>query len=590
MADNYNCMNQPFVQNWNKDIKKAIALLTGADEDNKFEHHYQIMALDRHFNPDICNETEEKRTIVYNFNSQSFITDLRKTNVTASKKYDRYICINPLKGKIITDNEYADLKEVGLPTTGKFTGKRKQKGAKSLARNAENIFGFGAFVIDLDWHNDTPDEIREGVKNFFDYFDDLFCNFPKPNYINFTGRGLQLVYCIHMLSKKLAWLYEKTARALVNNFTKIINEYRIELNFPEIDELASLNPAALIRMPGTVNTLAYLDSYVKILHEDRYDTNELYKMLVPETQKKSSPAKVYYAVRPAFMNAVDKLNRYKSRYFHLLEKRAAIVKFAAEYVEKGNRDRFLLAAYSTFVPLCGAETAKEEVLKLNKNFKNPLPVKEVEKCVCKKCKGRDGISWFKFTNNLFFDYIGFTEDILVQDYGFAYNRPKKVKVSTADVKKKEYRKNRIIQEYVQSENVTYTAKCAEVSRPTVYKILKENKDKLNQLIKAKRLVLGRKVYASRHRNQKNKCADIAKRYNTTKNTVIRLFSFFVDVKHFAWSVLKQYLPEWLYKKAKKQGLWVLGDESSVVNFICEHSDLDRRYTAIAMFPNKRVVL
>lgn len=578
-------MTEKYIQNIDKNIKNSIKLITGcaSNDSNKFKYHYQVVALNKHI-----MEDEENHPVVYNLAPQTFFQDLDKC--TANSQYDRYICMNPLKCEVVSDRRFKELLEKKYSIKGICTGKKNSRGIKGISRNIKNVFAFKNIVLDIDWHESAPDEIEEYTVNFYDCYNDIFAEIPEPNIIHFTGRGMQLIYCLEMVSKELSWLYDKTCHALFDAINKQLKEYQFELGFAELDPSVTFNYAALIRMPGTNNTCAYLPTYVKLLSDAEYNLTELFNEINGAPYKKTGKIYKTYPVRKGVLNenipaeVVAQIERYSL----LLTERISYIEKIAEHTARGGRELFLFAAYNTYVPLIGREEAEERTFQLNNKFNKPLSKREIINCIFRTYKSRNKSDWIWFTREKFFEYIG--GDLKeAQEMGLFVSCKKqyadKAKQNTA--KKKSFRDRHVVETFAEYESITKTARMCNICRNTVRKILAGNEKLVNNLLKAKKLILQRKIIGAAKRG---KCInDIAKKFHITKDYTETVINYFNNLKQsinaFVWT--DEAIPGCVKQQIKDNGLWG-STLDFIVKKIVEVTDIDPDVIQMAINPDLRL--
>lgn len=553
-------MTEKYIQNVDKNIKNSLKLITGcaSDVSNKFKHHYQITALNKH-----VMENEENHPVVYNLAPQTFFRDLDRC--TANSQYDRYICINPLKCEVVSDKKFKELLEKKYSTEGICTGKRNSRGLKGISRNVKNIFAFKNIVLDIDWHESAPDEIEEYTANFYDYYNDIFAEIPEPNIIHFTGRGMQLIYCLEIASKELSWLYDKTCHALFDALNKQLKKYQFELGFAELDPSVTFNYAALIRMPGTINTCAYLPTYVKILSEKEWNLTDLFNKINGGPYRKTG--RVY---KTSCLKANDyikdipaEVQHQVARYAYALIERISYMEKIAGNVAEGGRELFLFAAYNTYVPIVGRKEAEERTFQLNNKFNKPLSKREIANSIFRTYNSKNMSDWIWFTREKFLQYIG--GDLKeAQEMGLfvVHKKASDIKAKEKTAKRKTFRNKYVVETFVEYENVTRTARMCNICRNTVRKILADNKKLVNSLLEAKKLILQRKIMGAA---RKGKCvSDIVKKFHITKDYAEIVISYFDNLKQsintFIWT--DKTMPECARQQIKDNGLW-----GTTLNFV-----------------------
>ena len=574
-----------YVQNMDSNIKKCINLITGIDSPqiNIYEYHYQILAMNKH----VIDE-EDSHPVVYNLDPLKLFKDLNKC--TANEMYDRYICANPIKCKLISNKGYRALAEQGYSAKGYCTGKRDSRGLKPLPRNVKNIFAFKNIVLDIDWHESAPDEIEEYTANFYDYYNDIFAEIPEPNIIHFTGRGMQLIYCLEMTSKKLAWLYEKTSHALFDAVNSKLKEYSFELGFAELDPSVTFNCAALIRMPGTINTCAYLPTYVKILSEKEWNLTDLFITVTGGPYVKTGKKfKTFIVKEKNYDDDFSAAVKAKIEYYRAtLTDRIIYIEKIASQVQKGNRDIFLLAAYNTYIPLVGREEAEERTIQLNNRFNYPMRQREISRCIFRTHDSDNGSDWLWFTKETFFEYVGGNlKEAQEMGLFLVHKNKAEIKAKAEVARKKRFRDKYIVETFVEYENISKTAKICNVCRNTVRKILNNYKKLVEKLKKAKELILQRKICASVKRGRD--IEKIMSKFHVSKDYIKEVVEYYANLRnsiyYFIWN--DDAIPECVRQQIKDNGLWG-ATLDFVIRKIVEATGTDSDVIQIAINPELRI--
>lgn len=223
-------------------------------------------------------------------------------------------------------------------------------------RRIENIKELKALYIDLDVYNTKY--TKEGVIYFLE--NDLYGIIPRPNLIIDSGRGLYYVILIEAVPSMALPLWYAVQRFLYDN----LKEYGADVK--------ALDPTRILRIPGTVNSKS--NSTVRIL--DYYDynytlreiqDNYLPDLKVKKEKKKGRPKKI-----------VSLYTEYSLYHCRLID----ITKLCElrDYDLKGHRELILfLYRYYSCSFIQDEIEALNNVLELNKMFREPLSIKEVER-------------------------------------------------------------------------------------------------------------------------------------------------------------------------------------------------------------------
>ena len=93
-------------------------------------------------------------------------------------------------------------------------------------RKSENLFSLKNIVIDIDCHNSELDDYdrNELLEDFlFRIKRDL--ELPPFNIVHFTGRGLQLWYCLEEIAGVWSFLYKDTVEKIIDALETLKEEY-----------------------------------------------------------------------------------------------------------------------------------------------------------------------------------------------------------------------------------------------------------------------------------------------------------------------------------------------------------------------------
>lgn len=241
-------------------------------------------------------------------------------------------------------------------------------------RTVEGLINIQNLVIDIDSHQSTKtiEELNEHIKRFESRLIDKLI--VKPNYINRTGRGLQLWFCIEPCYIALNKICMSVIDMLCNHIEDIMKELKeTELS---IDKASSLKLNGLFRLPYTYNTKAKRWAEGRLLHEELPNINELKEALKEngcksryfgeKEQKKTSPT------IPRRFQFIPELkdNDYTPCLIH--RKKFMEYLFKTRDIQVGSRDIMMFAMYSTVVKLLEKEDAKAYCIELNDTFDEPL--------------------------------------------------------------------------------------------------------------------------------------------------------------------------------------------------------------------------
>lgn len=480
--------NYKYLQN-DKNIAHAIKLALSPDDTSaiKYKNHFKILMLDKSgkYNP------------VYNLiRPDNAINDIKK--IIVSNNRDIYITANTYKGEVISEKKYKNLKEQGLNTNLYVTSFSKKKGYKSV-HCKKNLFSYKNIVLDIDWHDISENEIKVFSSIIINNINLYTGEFLVPNIINFTGRGLQLWWCIKEESYKLQYLIKNITKELIN---KINNALKNDPWIPigsKIDEAASLNNAGLFRMFGTKNTKSTLSPKVYIIKDTKYTVDELKDNL--NIIKKPSYTKKHVFYNNSFLNRVTELENFITTDKSIPE----------------NRHIKLHLLYNALVT-ANIQNAKEKIFEINKCFKKPLRHKDIESIF--NTIDKNGV--YKYKNTTIASKLG------IKNFGTKYKNStvlKLAKLREITKKKKEIRNLYICEAFAKTNNYKEAAKAGNVCLNTAKKVIAECADIITALIKKIEHTKERKIFAYflNHKHKRKQVKNIDD-YHDSKNIIVKFLN------------------------------------------------------------------
>lgn len=231
-----------------------------------------------------------------------------------------------------------------------------------MERKTENLFSLKNIVIDVDCHNSELDAYdRNKLLEDFVFRIKRDLDIPLFNIIHYTGRGLQLWYCLDEIAGVWTFLYKNTVYKIIDLLESLKDEYP-EFNQLSIDS-ASKNTVGFFRLFESYNTRTGTKSIVEIQTSNQYDLISLNEAIQP----------VVYAqtYKPIILQTAI-----EGDYLSLNHKRIDFIKWLIKYrnapIGSEMRDKLLLLFYNACVQIMTREMAKAYTLKLNKTFKEPL--------------------------------------------------------------------------------------------------------------------------------------------------------------------------------------------------------------------------
>ena len=329
-------------------------------------------------------------------------------------------------------------------------------------RKTENLFSLKNIVIDIDCHNSELDDYdrNELLEDFlFRIKRDL--ELPQFNIVHFTGRGLQLWYCLEEIAGVWSFLYKDTVEKIIDTLETLKEEY------PDFEQLnidgISKNLVGFFRLFETYNTKTGRKSIVEIQNYVKYDLSEL-NQSIPRVKK--------------FAQNTSLQANIQNDYIALNHKRIDFIKWLIAYrnapVGSETRDKLLLLFYNACVQVMSREMAQAYTLKLNKEFKIPLERTEnIFTYIDQK-------GFLNFKNDTFCMFLELNENErhkYMEQKGSHYTRDKMRKLA------KEERNRRILQLKKEGKTNIEIAQILHIARNTVSTFLNKNTPKIDKKAK-----------------------------------------------------------------------------------------------------------
>ena len=381
--------------------------------------------------------------------------------------YNSVVCIGRHKqgqDRIITyayiPSSKIDINKINIKTDSDFYITANTLTRKD--RKTENLFSLKNIVIDIDCHNSELDDYdrNELLEDFlFRIKRDL--ELPPFNIIHFTGRGLQLWYCLEEIAGVWSFLYKDTVEKIIDTLETLKEEY------PDFEQLnidgISKNLVGFFRLFETYNTKTGRKSIVEIQNYVKYDLSELHQS-IPRIRKNTQN--------------IDLQTNIQHDYIALNHKRIDFIKWLIAYrnapVGSETRDKLLLLFYNACVQVMSREMAQAYTLKLNKEFKIPLERTEnIFTYIDQK-------GFLNFKNDTFCMFLELNENErhkYMEQKGSHYTRDKMRKLA------KEERNRRILQLKKEGKTNIEIAQILHIARNTVSTFLNKNTPKIDKKAK-----------------------------------------------------------------------------------------------------------
>ncbi len=329
-------------------------------------------------------------------------------------------------------------------------------------RGKDNIFALHNIVIDIDNHTPGADPVK--VKHQYDTIT-AYYRFKEmdasgdyiPNSIVFTGRGVQLWYCIEQISYKRLDIYETITGEIIRQVKEMLEDHPDTLEGLELDEGASHNAAGLFRAPWSYNRKADTRAEFITLHDDYIESMEAAKE-IREKLKEAGKVVNYYKT-PVTKTDILALKRQNSL--------AHLVKLRQERGETIRRNDVLLCVSYIWGKLCVDDMEIiGHVKTVNRLFNNPMTNEEIQQTLQTALVKR-----YRAKNDTIINFLGITEEEqeIIKFYpgGREEERAK-------NRKKKAERNKQILSLYESGETQEDIARKLNIARGTVCNVLKAN--------------------------------------------------------------------------------------------------------------------
>ena len=366
----------------------------------------------------------------------------------------------PLLNELITF--YSDLK-INNNLDYYITSNSFKTGKTSARDNLSSIFNI---TVDCDFHDLQYDELNL-IFAKAELEDLIYSKLPqkiRPNVILDTGCGLHLKWNFEEVPYEP---FSETYDLILFELIKIIKELIVNCGNELINKyikIDKITPEKLVRLPGTYNTRNKSKVEGYLINENRYTIIDLFNILQLKRPKNQVAGK-----KPQAKIIDDNykiLNIKRQRFLTWLINNQNCV---------GRRNNIIfLCANSCYFLYGDTDESRKIVFWFNKQFKKPLPEKEINKMFTMI----NSVGGYRFKNQNWFDFINLTNDeirafnnikVLPQNY----KRDKeKIERRNNDMKNREKRINIANDLRKQGCSVLDIANILNVSKSTVEDYLK----------------------------------------------------------------------------------------------------------------------
>lgn len=341
-------------------------------------------------------------------------------------------------------------------------------------RNTENLFSLNSFVVDIDGHDiDNVSERDEKINLLVAILEEeLTKEVSIWNMLHYTGRGVQLWWCVEQVSRGLKAPWGYAVEGLIEKVNKILDSHK-ELSGLHLDAGASTNLVGYFRLFNSYNTAVHRWTKTYIYNSEPYKFQVLKDQM--DTDEKVQ-TQLYYASADGVTDWNFNIILNRSR----LRKIRKLIK--GRKTEKGFRHSYLYLYYNFARWIYNSADAQIKTLEINKIFNNPLSQSELKAMfvgIDSRCE--KGLGPYKYTNKRIIELLAITEaeqkELSFRAVGSKWDwslcRPN----LTRDIERKEKRTardNSIITLYLSGLTQASVAKELGIHRETVINVLKAN--------------------------------------------------------------------------------------------------------------------
>lgn len=264
-------------------------------------------------------------------------------------------------------------------------------------RLVTNLREIRAAFVDIDCYNTefTAEQIEMRLRA--DYFGR---EIPVPNMIIHSGRGLNLVWFLEPMSGLAVDRWGRLQKAIVDKLAEW-----------GADKKAT-DAARVFRLAGSTNSKNNARVYAEVLHDYRYEFAEIVDDYFPEIKKAAvapAPQKQPQKKRRANTSVKRLFNEYT-----LLKARMSDMEQLTN-VRSGNMEgcreyALFLYRYWALMESGSKEKAKTAMLKLNQQFKGPLPDREALADTQSAERYFESVEPFKITNAKVIEWLNITKE------------------------------------------------------------------------------------------------------------------------------------------------------------------------------------
>ncbi len=325
---------------------------------------------------------------------------------------------------------------------------------------SEGVFAYNALYVDIDTHSGCVSKTeRQMIELLMEMLPEE--GYPVPNIVEYSGRGIHLVWLIDQVAAALHWMVCEVSNALALSANKIILDYGI--TGYTVDASYSANISGLTCIPGTYNTAAKGYAAYDIYHTQRLDLLKIYDTVAPIGNHRNYPVRVMSGsqiIGQERVNSLLKLHQIRS-------------------IETGYRDLYLLHLFSAY-QMAGVSNsnALEQVLEVNHTFEQPLSDRQVSRNLSTAMR-----KTYHFNNARVISDLGISENeqraigLTSTSQRRDSNRARKARTAT----KRRHRNRSIMRYYLLGLSISAIAKQVHHAYNTVKRVVAQYKDHVSTL-------------------------------------------------------------------------------------------------------------
>lgn len=264
----------------------------------------------------------------------------------------------------------------------------------SPKRYSTNLREIRAFYVDLDCYNVglTPEQVVMNLKT--DYFD---TNLPTPNLINYSGRGVNLI-----------WFLDPISGLAINRWNKLQKKI-LDMLKPLGSDEASTDASRVFRLAGSTNSKSGKTVYAELLHNYKYDFQEVIEEYFPAIKQKNKPKTKERLSNKKKANVNHIFTEYslvKTRMKDL----DTLIQLRQNEIEGCREVLLFLYRYWSLVDTNDYEKALNKIIELNNTLTNPLPINEISRDTKSAEMYYDSEEGFQISNEKLIKWLHITKE------------------------------------------------------------------------------------------------------------------------------------------------------------------------------------